>query len=205
MADSSHAAPRRTASTGASILVVDDDAAHRQRLRAALEEGGHPRVHAMDATHARALDAATTFDLILWEPGLGGERLDALTQVARAHPQAAIVFVTSLINPDATLHALSRGIHEYVPKPVDPFALRRVVGRALERRQATAENERLRHALGQSGESGPLDVDWPTLEVLERRYIERVMARAGGNKTQAAQMLGVNRRTLQRLFAKSKP
>src|SRR5579862_5890033 len=96
MADSSHATARRTVSTGTSILVVDDDATHRQRLRAALEEGGHPRVQAMDAAHARALDGATAFDLILWEPGLGGERLDALTQVARVHPQAAIVFVTSL-------------------------------------------------------------------------------------------------------------
>jgi DNA-binding NtrC family response regulator len=44
-----------------------------------------------------------------------------------------------------------------------------------------------------------LDHDWPTLELLQRRYIERVLARTAGNKTAAANVLGVDRRTLQRL------
>ncbi len=38
----------------------------------------------------------------------------------------------------------------------------------------------------------------PTLEQLERRYIDRVLEIAGGNKTQAARILGVDRRTLYR-------
>jgi two-component system response regulator HydG len=38
----------------------------------------------------------------------------------------------------------------------------------------------------------------PTLEELERRYIARVLATVGGNKTQAARVLGVDRRTLYR-------
>ena len=37
-----------------------------------------------------------------------------------------------------------------------------------------------------------------TLEALERRYIARVLALVGGNKSQAAQLLGVDRRTLYR-------
>jgi DNA-binding NtrC family response regulator len=48
-----------------------------------------------------------------------------------------------------------------------------------------------------------LDADWPTLSVLQGRYIERVMERTGGNKTLAASVLGVDRRTLQRLFART--
>jgi DNA-binding NtrC family response regulator len=52
--------------------------------------------------------------------------------------------------------------------------------------------------------AGPsaIDHDWPTLEVLQRRYIEQVLARTGGNKTAAASILGVDRRTLQRLFSR---
>jgi DNA-binding NtrC family response regulator len=50
-----------------------------------------------------------------------------------------------------------------------------------------------------------LDTDWPTLSVLQGRYIERVMQRTGGNKTLAASVLGVDRRTLQRLFARTPP
>jgi two-component system response regulator AtoC len=48
-----------------------------------------------------------------------------------------------------------------------------------------------------------LDADWPTLSVLQGRYIERVMERTGRNKTLAASVLGVDRRTLQRLFART--
>jgi DNA-binding NtrC family response regulator len=50
-----------------------------------------------------------------------------------------------------------------------------------------------------------IDHDWPTLEALQRRYIERVLLRSEGNKTAAANILGVDRRTLQRLFAKDDP
>src|SRR5690606_7061307 len=37
---------------------------------------------------------------------------------------------------------------------------------------------------------------FPTIEQLERRYIERVLDATGGNKTQAANVLGIDRRTL---------
>jgi len=50
--------------------------------------------------------------------------------------------------------------------------------------------------------------DWPTLEELQHRYIERVLEHTGQNKTLAANILGIDRRTLQRLAAresKTKP
>jgi two-component system response regulator AtoC len=47
-----------------------------------------------------------------------------------------------------------------------------------------------------------LDEGWPKLEELERRYVDRVLDRCGGNKTDAATILGVDRRTLQRLLAR---
>jgi DNA-binding NtrC family response regulator len=44
-----------------------------------------------------------------------------------------------------------------------------------------------------------IDADWPTLEVLQRRYVEKVLAHSHHNKTTAAAMLGIDRRTLQRM------
>jgi two-component system response regulator HydG len=41
-----------------------------------------------------------------------------------------------------------------------------------------------------------------TLEELEQRYIERVLKAAGGNKTHAASVLGIDRRTLHRKLAR---
>jgi DNA-binding NtrC family response regulator len=44
--------------------------------------------------------------------------------------------------------------------------------------------------------------DWPTLAELQRRYIERVLEHTGHNKTSAASILGIDRRTIQRLASR---
>ena len=50
-----------------------------------------------------------------------------------------------------------------------------------------------------------LHEDWPTLDELGRRYIERVLEHTGHNKTSAAAILGIDRRTIQRLAARQGP
>ncbi len=66
--------------------------------------------------------------------------------------------------------------------------------------------QEVRGAVAKSGgaNNGSLAEDWPTLGVLERRYIDRVLARTGGNKTRAAEVLGIDRRTLNRMFARER-
>jgi two-component system response regulator AtoC len=51
---------------------------------------------------------------------------------------------------------------------------------------------------------GPVSItaDWPSLDELQRRYIERVLEHTGQNKTAAAAILGIDRRTIQRLAAR---
>ena len=48
------------------------------------------------------------------------------------------------------------------------------------------------------------EAGWPTLAAVERRYIDRVLQHTGGNKTRAAEVLGIDRRTLSRLFARER-
>ena len=45
---------------------------------------------------------------------------------------------------------------------------------------------------------GDASSDFPTLEQLEKRYITLVLAKTGGRKEKASQILGINRRTLYR-------
>jgi two-component system, NtrC family, response regulator AtoC len=47
----------------------------------------------------------------------------------------------------------------------------------------------------------PLIADHPTLETLGRRYAERILKEQGGNKTRAAEVLGIDRKTLSRLLS----
>jgi DNA-binding NtrC family response regulator len=60
------------------------------------------------------------------------------------------------------------------------------------------------HALppARLAESDNLLADRPTLDELQRRYLKLTFAEAGGNRRRAADVLGVNRRTIQRLLVK---
>jgi len=49
-----------------------------------------------------------------------------------------------------------------------------------------------------------LEADWPTLSTLSRRYIGRALEHTHGNKTRAADMLGIDRRTLNRIMVRDR-
>src|SRR5262249_54251723 len=51
---------------------------------------------------------------------------------------------------------------------------------------------------GAAAGGGGLGDDRPTLAELERRYIELILRETGGNKKRAAEILGIDRRTLYR-------
>jgi ActR/RegA family two-component response regulator len=46
--------------------------------------------------------------------------------------------------------------------------------------------------------------DWPTLDVLRMSYIHRAIEHTGRNKTRAAVLLGIDRRTLNRILARER-
>jgi|SRR5580700_7976314 hypothetical protein len=53
-------------------------------------------------------------------------------------------------------------------------------------------------AAGASDPEGSLSSDWPTLDELSLRYVGRVLDRVKDNKSRAAEVLGVDRRTVGR-------
>lgn len=60
--------------------------------------------------------------------------------------------------------------------------------------------ERLDH--GAFTDTQDIIADWPTMEELQRRYLEMVLNRNGGNRSRTAAALGLDRRTVQRMLAK---
>ncbi|HKQ78388.1 MAG TPA: sigma-54 dependent transcriptional regulator [Blastocatellia bacterium] len=52
------------------------------------------------------------------------------------------------------------------------------------------------------GASHDIISDWPTMEELQRRYLQLMLARNGGNRSRAASALGLDRRTVQRMLSK---
>jgi DNA-binding NtrC family response regulator len=55
-----------------------------------------------------------------------------------------------------------------------------------------------------AGRAMPADERWPTLDEHQWSYIHRVLERTHGNKSEAAAMLGLHRRSLQRLLRRKK-
>jgi DNA-binding NtrC family response regulator len=56
---------------------------------------------------------------------------------------------------------------------------------------------------GRAGEPVPVDLagpERPTLEELGRRYARQVLGETGGNKSRAAEILGIDRKTLYRIL-----
>jgi len=75
---------------------------------------------------------------------------------------------------------------------------------AIERAVALSDSEEIDLELGGEDTGGSdtsgsaIDADHPTLEVLERRYIEKTLAYAEGNREKTASILGINKSTLWR-------
>ena len=82
------------------------------------------------------------------------------------------------------------------PKKVKLITRPLEVEAALSLAEGSVETELVRSLLGGTdGLQGPEALD---LHTAERRHIARILRLTGGNKSRAAKLLGVDRRTLQR-------
>jgi DNA-binding NtrC family response regulator len=186
------------------ILVVEADAGSRQELVRALQRDGCRCVPAAKPDEAVAHLRATPFDLVVWDADTWDIASKGWADWIQASPVTSAVLVSSLERRAVDLGAPVPANVMVLGRPVDSWGLRAAVARSLERQGLARENLELRSALAQKDQAGRADVlaDWPTLEVLEGRYVDRVLEKTGGNRTAAAALLGVNRRTLQRLLAR---
>ncbi|HUO87131.1 MAG TPA: sigma 54-interacting transcriptional regulator, partial [Thermoanaerobaculia bacterium] len=82
--------------------------------------------------------------------------------------------------------------HDY---PGNVRELQNVVEGAVSLAEGEVDGALVRSLLGSETASGPQALD---LDAVERRHIQRVLQLTGGNKTAAARLLQVDRKTLQR-------
>jgi transcriptional regulator with PAS, ATPase and Fis domain len=124
-----------------------------------------------------------------------GEDVVALTRQLIARHARTLGRAAPEISPEA-LEAIRR-----YPWPGNVRELENALARAVAMAQGAAILPGDLPPLGggdAAAARSSIDHDWPTLEVLERRYIDKVLTQTAGNKTAAANILGVDRRTLQR-------
>lgn len=115
------------------VLVVDDEAAIRGLLRAALEPAGYRVVEACDGAGALAAMREAAPRLVLLDLGLPDR--DGLDLIVPLHKAGAAVLVLSARDATAQkVAALDRGADDYVTKPFDADELLARVRTALRHR-----------------------------------------------------------------------
>lgn len=99
------------------VLIVDDDAAIRRRLRSIVEEAGAEVAERPSAEEGLTAVAVGEWDLVLLDvrlPGMNG--IAALPEFARARPGLPVVMVTNVPADPYAQTALVAGARAFVTK-----------------------------------------------------------------------------------------
>jgi two-component system response regulator RegA len=166
---------------GRSLLIVDDDAPFRDRLVRAMRDRGFDATGVAD--HAAAIEAARIespeFALVdLRLPGPSG--LAVVRDLKAVDASTVIVVLTGYGSIATAVEAVKLGAANYLTKPADADQI----------------------VAAFDGTEPPDEPRAPSLARVEWEHIQRVLTDCGGNVSQAARVLGIHRRSLQRKLAK---
>ena len=132
-----------------SLLVADDDTAHRTMLRKLLSGWGYAITEADDGSSAVEAVRRQPFDLILMDIRMiKVSGLTALTEIKAFNPAIPVVIMTAYASVETAVEALKKGAYDYLTKPLDFDELRLTLERAVDHSHLKEENRLLRASLG---------------------------------------------------------
>ena len=170
-----------------AVLVVDDDEVFRTRLCRAFRDRGWDAYDASDGQAAIQLAEEDSPDLAVVDlrmPGMNG--LDLARELRTLDDTICIIMLTGYGSIATAVAATKIGAAHFLSKPADV--------------------EQILAAYGSlSGEQPFESAQVPTLARVEWEHIQRVLTDCGGNISQAAKLLGLHRRSLQRKLLKYPP
>lgn len=170
---------------GASLLIIEDDDALRERLTAAFAQRGLEVRAARTIDHAEELARQDPPELVLLDLRVGADNgLALIPALKKIDPETRIVVLTGYGSVATAVEALRRGAVHYLTKPADVDEILA----AFDRTQ------------GDGAAAAPLEP--MSLDRVEWEHINRVLVECGGNVSEAARVLCLHRRTLQRKLSK---
>jgi two-component system response regulator HydG len=131
------------------ILVVDDEASHRQMLEVVLTTEGYEVYQAGDGEEAITAVKERFYDLIVMDVRMsqvGG--IEALRRIKELSPGIPVIIMTAYASVNTAVDALKSGAYDYLTKPLDIEELKILVGKALRHRQLEQENLYMKERLG---------------------------------------------------------
>ena len=177
---------------GPSVLVVDDDETFRSRLAKALRARGYDAREAADGAQALASAREDSPEMAIVDlrmPGTSG--LAVLQDLRAIDPETRVLMLTGYGSIATAVEAMRQGAIGYVTKPADVDQILNQFTRAETQAPDPAGSE--------------LPGTTPTLARTEWEHIQRVLTDCGGNVSQAARLLRIHRRSLQRKLSKAPP
>jgi two-component system response regulator RegA len=179
-----------------SLLIVEDDDVLRPRLARAFRERGFEVREAPDVDTALETAHHDPPEYALVDLRLGTRSgLEVVRGLADLDPATAIVVLTGYGSIATALEAVRLGATHYLTKPADVDDVLAAFARGT---GGTATAPDATHP----GEPAAGADSTPTLARVEWEHINRVLSDCGGNVSQAARILGIHRRSLQRKLAK---
>ena len=173
-------------SAGTTLLLVDDDAAFRERMARALARQGFEVRTAAGPQEALALAREEAPECAVVDLRMpGGSGLELLAALKALEPATRVLVLTGYGSIPTAIEATRAGAAGYLQKPVDA--------------------EDVARALAGEGPAAGAPVETPSLARAEWEHIQRVLADCGGNVSEAARLLGLHRRSLQRKLQKYAP
>ncbi|MDT4897489.1 MAG: hypothetical protein QOH25_2566 [Acidobacteriota bacterium] len=127
-----------TTAANATLLIVDDEASVRRRLRQIFEGAGHRAILAADAPKALSLLHREHCDLIVLDvemPGVDGLALCRLLRAQAATKQLPIVIFSARDDENRKVEAFAAGADDYIVKPSTPREILTRVSAHLETAQ----------------------------------------------------------------------
>jgi two-component system NtrC family sensor kinase len=173
------------ASTGSTLLIVDDDRSAREGLRSIFETAGHRTIAVADAPAALSLLRKRACDLVLLDVELPDVDGLALCRLLRAQPslnQLPLVVFSANDSEGRKVEAFTAGADDYIVKPSTPGELLSRITSHLNGAQRESELRGSNREL-----SFLADLGRGLLRTLEPDEVARRMAGALFEGTNAAQ------------------
>ena len=135
--------------TKSTILVVDDDSAHRTMLRTLLSGWQYDIIEADDGSTAIEKVRDRPFDLVLMDVRmLKVSGLEALDEIKAFNPAIPVIIMTAYSSLETAVEAIKKGAYDYLTKPLDFDKLKITIKRAMEHIRLKEENRILKESLG---------------------------------------------------------
>jgi len=137
-----------------TVLVIDDEPAHRLMVRVVLGDAGFRVLEADNGSSGLATLRSRSVDVVLLDmrmPGMSG--LDVLQKMHEEAMSTPVIMLTAFGNVGSAVESMKIGAWDYLTKPTDNDELLAVVRKAAEHVRLTRENRDLKKQIGQLRET----------------------------------------------------